>query len=327
MERLITDERSELPIQLIRFLAKGCMISALTGSQGSGKTTLLMEMIRHIDATYPLRIQEMAFELHLRRLYPERNILSFRETDTVSGQVGLDLQKKTDGTVNILGEVATDEVAAWMIQMAQVASLFTLFTHHAKTTADLVLNLRNALLKCEMFNNETIAEQQVASVLDFDIHLSRDANGHRFIERITEIVETSREQPYPDDWRDESEPEQARHLFRQTTQAFYERMTDRKTHHTRNIIEYRDGVYHAVHRPSHHHVQAMCERMRPVDASAFKKWIHAWWPVTAMSTEKEERYVGTCPPEQGERDGTGQPGQEGQIIVTLPAGEVMAHVG
>ena len=298
LDKLITDENASLPIQMIRYLARGCMITALTGSQGSGKTTLLMEMIRHIDATYPLRIQEMSFELHLRRLYPERNILSFRETETISGQEGLDLQKKTDGTVNILGEVATDEVAAWMIQMAQVASLFTLFTHHAKTTEDLVLNLRNALLKCEMFSSETIAEQQVASVLDFDIHLARDAAGHRYIERITEIVETSREQPYPDDWRETTDPEQARHRFRHATQAFYERMTDRKTHLTRNIIEFRDGAYHAVHRPSRAHVRAMTERMCPADAEAFLLWLREWWPAAMVPQPLHE-----------------------------PAGEVVTHVG
>ncbi len=58
-----------------------------------------MTMIKFIKGMYTLRIQEMAFELNLRKLYPERNILSFRETGTLKGQEGLDLQKKTDGTV------------------------------------------------------------------------------------------------------------------------------------------------------------------------------------------------------------------------------------
>lgn len=278
LEALITDLHASLPISMIRFLAKGAMITALTGSQGSGKTTLLMEMIRHIDAAYPLRIQEMAFELHLRRLYPGRNILSFRETETVSGQEGLDLQKKTDGSVNILGEVATDEVAAWMIQMAQVASLFTLFTHHAKTTEDLILNLRNALLKCEMFRDETVAEQQVVAVLDFDIHLARDVEGKRYIERITEIIEAQRHVPYPAEWRMEKEPDQAGVRFHDTAQAFFERMTDRRTHETRNVIEFREGAYHAVHRPSTAHVEEMKARMRPQDAREFQTWLETWWP-------------------------------------------------
>lgn len=278
LESLIADPNAGLPIPFIRFLAKGAMITAVTGSQGSGKTTLLMEMIRHIDPAHPLRIQEMAFELHLRRLYPERNILSFRETETVSGQAGLDLQKKTDGTVNILGEVATDEVSAWMIQMAQVASLFTLFTHHAKTTRDLVLSLRNSLLKCEMFNNEKIAEQQVVSVLDFDIHLSRDVNGHRYIERITEIVGMDADVPYPGNWRDESDREKAALRFQNTTQSFYERMTDRKAFEARNIVEFRNGAYVAVHRPMAGHVAEMTANMRGTDAASFSQWLDLWWP-------------------------------------------------
>ena len=161
---------------------------AITGSQGSGKTTLLMALIKHIYGTLTLRIQEMAFELHLRKVYPMRNILTFRETEFVSGQAGLDLQKKTYGAVNLLGEVATDEVAALMLQTAQVASLFTLFTHHAKTTADLVLSLRNSLLKCNIFRDETVAEEQVTEVVQFDIHLGKDYEGNRYVERITEII-------------------------------------------------------------------------------------------------------------------------------------------
>jgi len=290
LERLIPDANSELPIPFIRFLAKGQMITAITGSQGCGKTTLLMEMIRHIEASYPLRIQEMAFELHLRRLYPERNILSFRETETVSGQAGLDLQKKTDGAVNILGEVATDEVSAWMIQMAQVASLFTLFTHHAKTTRDLVLSLRNSLLKCEMFNNEAIAEQQVVSVLDFDIHLTRDVGGRRYIERITEIIATASNTAYPDSWRDAADSESSAARFLETTQSFYERMTDRRTFESRNILEFRDGTYVPVHRPSSLHIAEMKSAMRDTDSAHFGEWLERWWPSAVMqvSTGREE---------------------------------------
>lgn len=288
LERLIADPNAGLPIPFIRYLAKGAMITAVTGSQGSGKTTLLMEMIRHIDPAYPLRIQEMAFELHLRRLYPERNILSFRETETVSGQAGLDLQKKTDGTVNILGEVATDEVSAWMIQMAQVASLFTLFTHHAKTTRDLVLSLRNSLLKCEMFNNEKIAEQQVVSVLDFDIHLSLDVNGHRYIERITEIVGMDADMAYPESWRDEPDRDKAALHFQDTTQSFYERMTDRKAFEARNIVEFRNGAYVAVHRPTAGHVAEMTANMRGTDSISFSQWLDHWWP-TLIASETTRR--------------------------------------
>lgn len=273
LEGLITDKGAELPVSLIKYLVKGCMITSITGQQGSGKTTLLMAMVRHIYPTLTLRVQEMAFELHLRKLYPERNILTFRETENISGQEGLDIQKKTDGSVNILGEVATDPVAAWMVQMAQVASLFTLFTHHAKTTRDLVYSLRNSLLKCEMFNNEKIAEQQVVSVLDFDIHLARDFRGKRYIERITEIIELPAQKPYPQAFREAKTMAQKQTDFMETTAEFYARMTDRPSFETRNIIEFQDGEYRIVNPISREKVRRMLQAMSQEDGEAFSGFL------------------------------------------------------
>ncbi len=185
---LVTDENNDLPIEFMKWLIRGERVIAVTGEQGSGKTTLLMSLIGYINPAYNLRIQEMSFELHLRKIYPERNIVTFRETNSISGQEGLDFQKKTDGSVNILGEVATAGVSSWMIQMAQIASLFTLFTHHAKTTENLVAGMRNALLQEGGFQNEKIAAEQVVCCINYDIHMKKKTDGHRYIERITEIV-------------------------------------------------------------------------------------------------------------------------------------------
>ena len=102
LEQLITFEGKEKAISLLKFLVKGARIISLTGEQGCGKTTMLMGMIENIYETMNIRVQETAFELHLRKIYPTRNILTFRETDTISGQEGLDVQKKTDGSVNII---------------------------------------------------------------------------------------------------------------------------------------------------------------------------------------------------------------------------------
>ena len=185
---LITDDGKELVEDVLRFIVRGCQVAAITGAQGSDKTTLLMSLIEYIPPAYTMRIQETAFELHLRDIYPQRNILTFQETEYVSGQEGLDIQKKTDGVVNILGEISTNDVAAWMIQMSQVASLFTLFTHHAKTTEHLIKYMRNALIVTGRFNSETIALEQVVDAIRFDIHTEKDIYGHRYIERVSEIV-------------------------------------------------------------------------------------------------------------------------------------------
>lgn len=277
LEQLIQDEGAELPIGLIRYLVAGARITAITGAQGSGKTTLLMAMVRHIPAVLPIRVQEMSFELQLRKIYPTRNIVSLRETETISGQQGLDIQKKTDGSVNILGEVATDPVAAWMVQMAQVASLFTLFTHHAKTFRDLVLSLRNSLLKTGVFSSERVAEQQVVSVVNFDIHLRRDLDGRRYIERITECVPEPQEADYPAEFSGKMTKDVRLAAFMDTVVEFFRRSTDRPLYVARNLIEFRDGRYVAVHPLSEQSRRDMATYLSGPDQAVFDAFLSSHW--------------------------------------------------
>ncbi len=188
LRELFCDEGIEYVDELMKWLIKGCQVTGITGDQGCGKTTLLMYLIGYINKSYAIRVQEMNFELYLRKRYPKRNIVSFRETGYISVQEGLDIQKKTDGMVNILGEVATAKAGSYMIQMGMSASLFTLFTHHATSTEYLLLTLRNYLMECGGFSDENLAMAQVLAVLKFDIHLMKDATGKRYIQRITEII-------------------------------------------------------------------------------------------------------------------------------------------
>ena len=90
-----------------------------------------------------------------------------------------------------------------MIQSAQVASKFTLFTHHAKTFPNLVTALRNSMLRTGVFKDEKTAEEQVVQVLNFDIHLIKDFRGRRYIERITECIPVEEKNEYTFDHRKE----------------------------------------------------------------------------------------------------------------------------
>ncbi|WP_152398138.1 ATPase, T2SS/T4P/T4SS family [Paenibacillus cellulositrophicus] len=277
LEQLVTGDNAQLPIQMLRYLMKGSRITAITGAQGSGKTTLLMAMIEHIYPTYTLRVQEMAFELHLRKIYSRRNILSFRETDRITGQEGLDLQKKTDGTVNILGEVASDGVSSWMIQMSQVASLFTVFTHHAKTFRDLIFSLRNSLLKSGVFHHEAVAEQQVVQVINFDIHLKRDAAGKRYIERITECIPKEKEPLGMIEGGTHASVRKMLGHFMQLQAEYYRRVHDQSSFSSRNIIEFRDGGYVAAEPISERNFREMAEQMSVEDAVMFKDFAQTNW--------------------------------------------------
>ncbi|WP_066714748.1 ATPase, T2SS/T4P/T4SS family [Clostridium sp. Marseille-P299] len=223
----------EICIKLIEFLMRGLITIAVTGRQGSGKTTLMKSIIAFYDRRYNLGVLEMAPEMYLRELYTDRNIISVQETDYVSAEHIQDALKKADRGITIIGEVATDPVAARMIQLGMTGSLATLFSHHANEAKDLVLTLRNSLVNAGGFSNMTTAERQVTSVVKMNIHLDLTADGKRYIKRITEIIQLDEGIPYPD--YDSTDPQAS---MAEISKEYYIRQTDRISFETRDILVY-----------------------------------------------------------------------------------------
>ncbi len=224
---IITDEGNELLIEILKWMVRGCLVIVITGEMGSGKTTLLKILIQYIRRTYTLRIHEQIFELNLSRVYPDFNILTLRETDTISGQETLDIMKKTDGTVIILGEVASHIAANWLVETSQISKM-TMCSHHARTTEDLIDNLKIAQLRVGGFHNEFLAEEQVVKAINIDIHME-NIGGHRYISRITEIV-PAEDKDYPV-------------KFLPAALEYFQRNTDRKAYKTVDIVGFENGKY------------------------------------------------------------------------------------
>ncbi|TVX85619.1 ATPase, T2SS/T4P/T4SS family [Paenibacillus agilis] len=260
----------ELPLTFLKFLMKGSRTVAITGEQGAGKTTLMMGLVKFIYGYWTLRVLEMAFELHLRIRYSGRNINSVRETINVSGQKAMDSLKKTDGQVNITGEVATPEQAAWAIQNAGVGFKFSMFSHHGKTPADMIYSLRNSVMQTGHFSNERIAEAQIVRSIPFNVHACNnsfgDAAGVRYLEHITEIIPVT-EQPIPDN-------------FEKAAIEYFKAMISPKLFETRVCIAVENGSYVAKSRPSETQIQEMKKNMEPQDRIAFEEFLDKYWAVS-----------------------------------------------
>ena len=84
-----------IPFKLIRYLMEGQVTCGFTGRQGSGKTTMMKYAIGAADARLTLRILEMTFEMYLREIYTDRNILSLQETNWCTAAELQDALKKT----------------------------------------------------------------------------------------------------------------------------------------------------------------------------------------------------------------------------------------
>ena len=229
LEDIITGEGSENIIKLIKYLVIGERLIAVTGEQGSGKTTLLASMVKYIPEWLNIRVAEMSFELHLRQRLPGRNIVSFKETEGVNVQEGLDFTKKTDGNVTILGEVATMQAVLFLVQIAQNASAFTLFTHHAKDTTTLIHYIRNSLLMQGNFRNEKVALMQAVSSVRINIHVKKNSYGERYIEKISEIIPCESEEGFME--KVIAYNNKGRYILkdepsRETEEAVYERLSE-----------------------------------------------------------------------------------------------------
>ena len=217
----------------------------------------------------------------------------------------MDVQKKTDGSVNIIGEVATDPVASWMIQSAQVASKFTLFTHHAKTFPDLVTALRNSMLRAGVFKDEKTAEEQVVSVLNFDIHLVKDFRGRRYIERVTECIPVEDKNEYTFDHRKEKTLEGKMDKFIDNATYYFSKTTNRELFKYVNIMEYRNDEYVITNKISDYNLREMRNNMDDADIDDFDKFVERNWgkqdwgydaiPVTATVSSEEKAKRGRKP--------------------------------
>ena len=258
---LIKTTNAYLPICIMHWVIKGERNSFITGDQGCGKTTMLKGLIRYIDPSYNIRVQELQFELNLRFSYPYRNIATFQETANIDAQEGLNLQKKTNGAVNIVGEVATAEQASHIIQTARVASLFAMGTHHAKTAEDLVYAIADNMLQLGIYRDKSDAVRVVSEIVNFDCHLDKAPVRH--IDRITEVIQ-NQTAAYPSDDTKKDAPLETQTM--EDAKEFFKRSTNPDIFTTQDIIVWEEdennkfGRFKIVNMPS----EAKLKDMRKV---------------------------------------------------------------
>ena len=182
-----------------------------------------------------------------------------------------------------------------MIQAAQVASKFTLFTHHAKTFPNLVTALRNSMLRTGVFKDEKTAEEQVIQVLNFDIHLVKDFRGRRYIERVTECIPIENKNNYTFDHRNEKTLEGKLDKFLDNATNYFTKITDRETYKYVNIMEYINDGYVITNKISEQNLREMRANMDETDQEAFDKFVEENWGTYSDNKTLETVAVSAVP--------------------------------
>jgi pilus assembly protein CpaF len=266
----------ELPSTLIYYLMRGEQTTAFTGQQNTGKTSMMKAAMADV-AMVNIRILEMSFELAIRELYPWKNVLTVKPTDYVSAANLQDLLKKTDGYLSMVGEVAEDIVAARMIQFCLIASAFTIFSHHAKTDADLINGLTNSLVACGEYENHDVAMSTVLDAIKNNVHLDF-VKGERVIAFISEIVKLNEIEPYPELKRSENVADAIDQLA-SLQREYYTRTTDRVRFTSRHIIEFNPETmtYEAKDGYTEEALRRICSKLKGEDRKNFIAWYRENW--------------------------------------------------
>ncbi len=133
------------------------------------------------------------------------------------------------------------------------------------------------MLRIGQFNNEKTAEEQVVQVLNFDIHLTKDFRGKRYVERITECIPVEEKNEYTFDHRNEKTLEGKFDKFFDNATHYFENVTDRKLYTYRNILEYVDGEYKITNPITENNLKEMRLNMDASDIESFDKFVEKHW--------------------------------------------------
>lgn len=193
IDQLLDYEDSKLVIETLKWVVKGCLNAVLSGDQNSGKTTCLKAMGMFLDRRNPIRTTEQEFELWLNNSFDRLNCICMRSTEGMPIIDAINIQKKMDAAIMLLGEVNSYELASAYISLCLSGTKSALCTCHCVSTEDLIDYFRNSTMAYGIFRTEVIAEEQVANSIHIDIHWEKAADGRRYISYINEII------PYPRD--------------------------------------------------------------------------------------------------------------------------------
>ncbi|GFP28852.1 CpaF family protein, partial [Candidatus Hakubella thermalkaliphila] len=163
----------------------------ICGGAGSGKTTLLNSLSAFIPPDERLITIEDSAELNLKQLHVislesrPPNIEGKGEI-TIRDLVRNALRMRPDRI--IVGEVRGGE-AVDMLQAMNTGHDGSLTTAHANSPGDLISRLETMVLMSDIELPVRVIREQIASALDFIVHLARFSDGTR---KITNIVEVQR---------------------------------------------------------------------------------------------------------------------------------------
>jgi Flp pilus assembly protein, ATPase CpaF len=261
LKDLITDQGCEYPIEVIKWGIHGCLNLVFSGDQNSGKTTNTRAAVREIDRRQPIRTIEADFELYLNDAYYDKNILGTRPSEKMSFPRIIELLKSSEAHTILFGETASLEHAKHLIDLLLAGTKRIITTGHWPTTDELISYFVHAMGAYGSSGMEEV-EAMVARLLHLDIHCVKENDGHRHIDRITEIIPVSDHDMEPDQ---SGGIEGRLDLIAKQLKL----LTKRKTYECKDVIVYEEGKYRMINPISERLSKIIIKNLPPEERTFF----------------------------------------------------------
>ena len=258
---LIIDKGSHYPIDLIKWAIHGCVNLFFSGDQNSGKTTYTRAAVKEIDKRQPIRTLEADFELYLNDAYSDKNILGTRPSERLPFPKLIELLKSSEAHTILFGETASLEHAKHLINLLLAGTKRVITTGHWPTSDELVSYFVHSLGGYSNSGSGNI-QSMVARLIHLDVHCVKENDGHRHIERITEIIPYDSEERSPD-----GDKGVIGHLWE--ISHYLKLLAREKSYYTRDIITYEDGSYKMINPISEGLVKVILHNLPPDKRQAF----------------------------------------------------------
>ncbi len=238
----------------------------VTGSDmGVGKSTFLLSLLEKYPNYWGIGILDPQNELQAGKKYPDKNVLTLVENARKDLSSCFAYLLKTSRDVIVVSEITMPEEVTELVHAALRLNAGVCATMHSFSPHEVVPNLRNLMLRTEMYQNKTTAEEDIAGSIDLIIHLCRLAGGRIVVESIHEIyLERELERP---DWNDEREEDKEYiqwKLMKLQWRALQEQVTGRK-YLLRKLVEYQPAAdcWIVWNRPSEQYFSKMSRYAEP----------------------------------------------------------------
>ena len=189
----LRDKYKTIDDEMLTFLEmnqKGKGSFFVTGADMNvGKSTLLLAMIQKLPDEYGIGILDPQNEMRIGTKYPGKNAITLILNNQKSTDECFEYILKTSRDIIVVSEITNSNEATQLINGALRLNCGICATMHSLNPEEVITNLRNLMLRTDMYTNEHIATEDIKRGIDLIIHLKR-IRERIVVDSIDEICST-----------------------------------------------------------------------------------------------------------------------------------------